>query len=274
MTVCAYLLRLAALTEGAGSLDDVQIISSYEAWWDWVEKRALINTHEMTSLNEIQESESAARVARTDEHAISLDSSDDRDIPDEDFLETRGDEFEFEKDKTPDLSLVVEKLMVAAKRHKSFAALFKLQAVQQYMQLTERYSRIPAIKNPRTRASAAVALGVGKGPYFSRQIRHLKLYIARFHTLPPTNSGKHHGHPSLLNNEHVLHAVRRYLTVVANGEVSLRSNGIPEITRSQIDRSHLPSSRSRSIPLSSQHSDLIWVGRKYQRARHAIGFTN
>jgi hypothetical protein len=83
-------------------------------------------------------------------------------------------------------------------------------------------SPIPTIKNPSTRASEAIATSVGKGPYFAKKIQHLTVYIRQFHTLPPTGSGKHHAHPSLLNDERVAQAVRRYLTVVAIGEVRNR----------------------------------------------------
>jgi hypothetical protein len=44
-------------------------------------------------------------------------------------------------------------------------------------------------------------------------------YVEKFHTLPPMSASKHHAHPSLLNNEHIAQAVRRYLTALANGEV-------------------------------------------------------
>lgn len=124
-------------------------------------------------------------------------------------------------DSSPSVGEIVNKLLKSARRHKSFIALYKLQAVKNYLELTLKYLRNPRVKNPRTRASLAIATAVGKGPYFARKIRHLALYIKKFHTLPPTNSGKHHAHPSLLNNERVAQAVRRYLTVVANGEVRL-----------------------------------------------------
>ncbi|KAG6863728.1 hypothetical protein C0991_003653, partial [Blastosporella zonata] len=142
-----------------------------------------------------------------------------------DLLNIRDEEFEdddIQPEVEPQLAvgIIVKQLIVAAKRHKSFGALFKLQAVQKYLELVLKYLNNPKIKNPRTRASKAVARAIGKGPYFARQIRHLKLYIEQFRTLPPTNSGKHHAHPSLLNNERVRHGVCQYLTVVALGEVS------------------------------------------------------
>ncbi|KAI0092204.1 hypothetical protein BDY19DRAFT_928836 [Irpex rosettiformis] len=78
----------------------------------------------------------------------------------------------------------------------------------------------PRIKNPAQRASISIARSVGKGPYFARQLRHLRLYVYRFGTLPPNRSGKHHAHPSLLDNEHISIAVRRYLTILADGEIT------------------------------------------------------
>ena len=84
-----------------------------------------------------------------------------------------------------------------------------------------KYSCNPKIRNPRTRASQAITKGVGRGPYFAKQIWHLTLYIERFQTLPPPNADKHQAHPLLLNNERVLHAVHCYLTVIAVGKVSI-----------------------------------------------------
>jgi hypothetical protein len=147
-------------------------------------------------------------------------SEDPNKIPIRELLDvTADDEIE-----TIQLSVgvMVDKLIKDAKRHNSFAALFKLQAVKRYLELRLKYRYIPTIKNPSTRASEAIATSVGKGPYFAKKIRHLTVYIRQFHTLPPTGSGKHHAHPSLLNDERVAQAVRRYLTVVAIGEVRNR----------------------------------------------------
>jgi len=93
------------------------------------------------------------------------------------------------------------KLIGEAKKHQSFLALFKLQAVKNYLKLLNRYHHIPNIKNPITQAGLVVAKSVGKGPYFARKIQQLVTYVDRFHTLPPMGCGKHHGHPMLLNNE-------------------------------------------------------------------------
>ena len=115
---------------------------------------------------------------------------------------------------------LVAGLIKDATKHKAFSALFKLHAVRNYLELCECYRLIPNIKNPAMRASLVVAKSVGKGPYLARQIQHLVIYINKFHTLPPSRAGKHHAHPSLLNNEQVYQAVRRYLTVQEAGMVS------------------------------------------------------
>lgn len=129
---------------------------------------------------------------------------------------TVDDECEPEKQTTRE---IIVKLIKEVKIHKSFPALFKLEAVKNFLDLLEKYKLNPHIQNPRERASAVIAKSVGRGPYFARQIRHLSLYIGRFHALPTTGSGKHHAHPSLLNDERIAQAVRRYLTVVSLGEV-------------------------------------------------------
>jgi hypothetical protein len=134
------------------------------------------------------------------------------------FLDPTADD-EFGPERIPTGTLIAG-LIKDATKHKAFGALFKLHAVRNYLELHERYRLIPNIKNPAMRASLAVAKSVGKGPYLARQIRHLVIYINKFHTLPPSRAGKHHAHPSLLNNERVYQAVRRYLTVQEAGMVS------------------------------------------------------
>ena len=131
-------------------------------------------------------------------------SADDEDVPE-----------------TEDMHLTMKQLINEAKLFKSFPSLMHLCAVSHFIRLHDEYCKSPKIKNPTMHASYTVARSIGKGPYFARKIRALHRYIARFHTLSPTNSGKHHAHPSLLNNERVLQAVCRHLTVLANGEVSL-----------------------------------------------------
>ena len=112
-------------------------------------------------------------------------------------------------------------LTALAKKHKSATTLFKLHTLQMYLDLHAQFSRNLHITKPAQRASLSIARLVGRGPYFVRQLRHLKLYIHCFGTLPPNQTGKHHTHPSLLDNEEILAAVRRYLTVLADGEVRI-----------------------------------------------------
>ena len=122
------------------------------------------------------------------------------------FLDpTADDEFE---PPTIAVGTIVAGLLKEAKQHKSFAALFKLHAVRNFLELHERYRLVPNTKNPAMRASAIVAKSVGRGPYFARHIHLLVHYIQRFHTLLPSRAGKYQLHPSLLNNERVHQAVR------------------------------------------------------------------
>ena len=135
------------------------------------------------------------------------------------FLDpTADDEFE---PPTIAVGTIVAGLLKEAKQHKSFAVLFKLHAVHNFLELHEWYQLVPNIKNPVMRASAIIAKSIGRGPYFACHIRLLVHYIQRFHTLPPSRAGKHQSHPSLLNNERVHQAVRQFLTILAPGEVSL-----------------------------------------------------
>jgi len=134
------------------------------------------------------------------------------------FLNPTADD-EFGPECVPTGTLVAG-LIKDATKHKAFGALFKLHAVRNYLELCERYRLVPNIKNPAMRASLVVAKSVGKGPYLAHQIRHLVIYINKFRTLPPSRAGKHHAHPSLLNNEQVYQAVRRYLMVQEAGMAS------------------------------------------------------
>ena len=120
------------------------------------------------------------------------------------FLNPTADD-EFRPEDIPTDTLVAG-LIKDATKHKAFSALFKLHAVWNYLELHECYRLIPNIKNPTMGASLVVAKSVGKGPYLACQIWHI-IYINKFHTLLPSRAGKHHTHPSLLNNKRVYQAV-------------------------------------------------------------------
>ena len=115
------------------------------------------------------------------------------------FLNLTADD-EFRPEHIP-TDTVVAGLIMDATKHKAFGALFKLHAVWNYLELCEHYRLIPNIKNPAIQASFTVAKSVGKGPDLACQIWHLVIYIKKFCTLPPSRAGKHHAHPSLLNNK-------------------------------------------------------------------------
>ena len=83
------------------------------------------------------------------------------------FLDITADE---NKLQPPPLGKVVKTLMLEAKKHKSFQALFKLQAIKNYLKLLEHYHHVPNIKDPVMQAGLTVAKSVGKGPYFAHKV--------------------------------------------------------------------------------------------------------
>lgn len=113
-----------------------------------------------------------------------------------------------------------EMLITSTKRFRSFTSLFYLNAVKEFINLWNKYKKNPRINTLMTKASLTISTAIGKGPYMAQKIHMLYHYIAHFQALPPVSSGKHHAHPSLLNDERIIWAVRRYLTVLANGQVS------------------------------------------------------
>ena len=68
----------------------------------------------------------------------------------------------------------------------------------------------------------AIARRMGKGPYFSRQIRQNELFLLKNQCLPPRKSFVRHGQHTLLDNEAILHDVRVYLATQALGTVNPR----------------------------------------------------
>ena len=133
------------------------------------------------------------------------------------FLDLTADD-KYEPEHIP-VGIIFGNLLKDAKKHNAFGTQFKLHAVRNYLELLEHYWHNPKVKKPATQASQAVTKSVGKGPYLACMIRHLVLYIDKFHTLLPSHVGKHHAHPSLLNNECMYQVVHRFLTVQEAGQV-------------------------------------------------------
>jgi len=134
------------------------------------------------------------------------------------FLDMTTDE-----DDTSNLEPVldmIKTLIMSAKKFKSFTSLFYLNSLKQFIELFEKYQKNPRIKAPMCKESRTMAVSIGKGPYMVWKIHTLYRYVSQFQTLPPISKGKHHTFPSLLNNKRIAPAVRQYLTVLANGEVS------------------------------------------------------
>jgi hypothetical protein len=118
----------------------------------------------------------------------------------------------------------IKRLTVDAKKYKSFKSLFHLNALEQFVELWEKYQHNPKIKGPKMKASHTIAISVGRGQYFARKLRSMYTYVEHYRMLPPEGKEKHHAYPTLLNDEQIAAAVRRYLTVLADGEVSI--NGL------------------------------------------------
>lgn len=96
----------------------------------------------------------------------------------------------------------------------------QLTAVAEYVKLRTRYQAHPKCQKPHINASLVIAFRMGKGHYFARQIRENEAYLLRHHHLPPSKGGTQHGQYTLLDNEDVLHAVRRYLAAQNLGTIS------------------------------------------------------
>jgi len=97
--------------------------------------------------------------------------------------------------------------MLATRRIKM---VMHLTAVTQYVQLRDRFRRNPNCKRPCLNASLAIA----------RQIRHNEDYLLRHHCLPLTKKAAKHGQYTLLDNESILHSIRRYLAAQNLGTIT------------------------------------------------------
>lgn len=100
---------------------------------------------------------------------------------------------------------------------KSIKMVTLLTAVSEYVKLRDRFEKHPKCKRPCLNASLAIARRMGKGPYFARQTRRNEVYLLKHKHLPPTKSGAQNGQYTLLDNETVLHGVRRYLAAQGLG---------------------------------------------------------
>ncbi|KAG6856794.1 hypothetical protein H0H87_000762 [Tephrocybe sp. NHM501043] len=123
---------------------DVEILATYEEWWGWTPNGQTNNEPTSRSAVDITGATGAAASAGSD--TILTDPTlPCPEIASEDWLDIRDEEAE--ECQGLAVSIVVQKLIAAAKRHKLFPALFKLQAIQKYLELTLRYSHNPNIKN-------------------------------------------------------------------------------------------------------------------------------
>ena len=132
----------------------------------------------------------------------------------------------------------IKRLTVDAKKYQSFKSLFHLNALERFVEMWGKYQQNPKIKGPKRKASHAVAVSVGKGQYFARKLCSMYAYVERYQTLPPEGKGQHHAYPTLLNDEQIAAAVRRYLTVLADGEVSINGIRVTKFTHHALRLRH------------------------------------
>ncbi|KDQ65239.1 hypothetical protein JAAARDRAFT_53079 [Jaapia argillacea MUCL 33604] len=127
------------------------------------------------------------------------------------FLNPTANEEDVPEDEP--VQTTVTKLLKEANKFKSLTSLMHLHTVKNFIDLHERYMKNPQVKSLTIKASYT-------GLYFACKIHTLYWYIIWFCILPPTNAGKHHTHPTLLNNEHMTQVVHHYLMVLADSEIT------------------------------------------------------
>ena len=111
------------------------------------------------------------------------------------------------------------KEVIQLKTCRTVKMMTQLTAVAEYVKLRARYHTRAKCTRPCESASLAIARRMGKGEYFARQIRRNERHLLQHQQLPPSKVGMYHGQYTLLDNENVLHAVRRYLAAQNLGTI-------------------------------------------------------
>lgn len=93
-------------------------------------------------------------------------------------------------------------------------------AIIEYVKIRDRLIAGKKTKQPGTRASMIVAARMGKGTTFARQVRSHTFYLQKNGCLPPLQTKKRPGSHTLLDNESLLLAVRRYFALQGIGEIT------------------------------------------------------
>ena len=122
-----------------------------------------------------------------------------------------------------DILEIIKTCLKAVKKLKTgrtIKMMTQLVAITEYVKLRARYQTQAKCSKPCLSASIAIARWMGKGGYFARQIRQNERYLLQHQRLPPSKAGAYHGQYTLLDNENVLHAVRRYLAAQDLGTIT------------------------------------------------------
>ena len=126
-------------------------------------------------------------------------------------------------DSPKDILEIIRNCLKEIKRLKtgcSIKMMTQLTAVAEYVKLHTHFQAQSRCAKPCLNASLAIARRMGKGSYFARQIRQNEAYLVQHNRLLPSKAGAYHGQYTLLDNENVLHAVRRYLAAQNLGSIT------------------------------------------------------
>lgn len=146
------------------------------------------------------------------EAEIDIEAAGWLDLNDEDLVEPAKDIFQITKN--------CMKMVKQLKSGRTVKMMTQLTAVTEYVKLRARYRAHPKCKRPCLNASLAIAARMGKGPYFARQIRYNEAFLLKHQCLPPSSENQRNLRDTLLNNEDVVLAVRRYLAAQNLGTIT------------------------------------------------------
>jgi hypothetical protein len=161
----------------------------------------------------------------------------------------------------PDIFKIVKACLQDVKKLKSACSLkvvTQLTAVLEYAKLQDQYQCHNKCKRPGLSVSLAIArrmekgrVGKKKGSYFACQIHRNEAYLLKHKCLPPTKAGAKHGQHTLLDNEAVLHGVRRYLAAQNLGTIT------PKLFCHHVNNTILPAlDLTRKMPASVNKQQL------------------
>jgi hypothetical protein len=138
-----------------------------DEFWQWIEHRTATEAAEPSAPATLHQASPASgpSVSVADPTVDAKTSPAADTLPSAAWLEVDDEFLDEDEGEHIDLMAIVNALIKATKKHKSFGSTFKLEAVKAYLELRGKYERNPKVLNPRTRASVSCDLG-GTWPLF------------------------------------------------------------------------------------------------------------